>query len=98
MSIRVVYQFEVSLEDTERFVRAWHQIVEAHSGHGALGSTLLRHEDEPTRWCAISHWVDRQTWLDNRRDDAAPEAYAVFRQCVDVISKDVFTQWAAVNV
>lgn len=97
MSIRVVYQFIVDPVDREAFVDAWHQIVEAHSGHGALGSMLLAHQDDPSRWCAISRWVDRQTWLANRTDDAHPAAYEVFRRCVEVVSKDVFDEWAVVE-
>ena len=92
MIIQVVYTFDVHPSDAQRFERAWTHIVHAHAGHGALGSSLLRDPEQPNLWCAISRWVDRSTWEQNRTDDAHPEAYAVFRECATVLSKQVFEQ------
>lgn len=92
MPIQVIYTFEVNPNDAQRFEQAWTQIVHAHAGHGALGSSLLRSEEEPNLWCAVSRWVDRDTWERNRTDAAHPEAYAVFRECADVLTKHVFEQ------
>ncbi len=92
--IRVMYTFEVDLEGLEAFESAWRQIVEAHrsAGHGAIESVLLRDPERPSRFFAISRWGSRELWEKNRTDDAHPEAYAVFRQHVEVLERRVLDE------
>ena len=92
MPIRVVYEFDVVEGAEDEFVASWRAIVDAHATEGALGSVLHRDPECEGRWVAMSRWVDRQTWELNRRDDAAPEAYAVFRRVVEVVSKRVLEE------
>ncbi len=40
----------------------------------------------------MSTWTSREVWEANRRDDIAPEAYALFREVVEVVSKRVLEE------
>ena len=90
--IRVVYEFDVAPERAEDLRASWRAIVDAHAGDGALGSALFRDPEDARRWVAMSTWESRALWEANRRDDAAPEAYAVFREVVEVVSKRVLEE------
>ena len=94
--IRVIYHFDVLPGEGAAFEDAWHAIVAAHAGDGALGSMLLRGEGAG-EYVAISRWVSREVWELNRRDDVAPEAYAVFRRVCEVTSKHVLEEIAVVG-
>ena len=48
-------------------------------------------------YVAISRWESREVWEANRRDDVAPEAYAVFRRVCEVTSKQVLQEIAALG-
>ena len=91
--IRVVYEFEVVQGKEEQLHEAWRAIVLAHSKEGALESTLA-HDPEASgnRFVAISRWRSRAHWEEGRRDDAAPEAYASFRDAVEVLSRRVLIE------
>lgn len=93
--IRVIYHFDVLPEEDAAFEAAWRAIVAAHAGDGALGSMLLRREEGG--YVAISRWESREVWEANRRDDAAPEAYAVFRRVCEVTSRQVLEEIAVLG-
>ena len=90
--IRVMYEFQVTPGAGDALRASWRAIVDAHSGDGALGSVLFRDPELEDRWVAMSTWTSREAWALNRRDDAAPEAYAVFREIVEVVSKRVLEE------
>jgi quinol monooxygenase YgiN len=90
--IRVVYELDVAPGRAEDLKASWRAIVDAHAGGGALGSALFRDPEVGGRWVAMSTWVSREAWEANRRDDAAPEAYALFREVVEVASKRVLEE------
>jgi heme-degrading monooxygenase HmoA len=95
---RVVYELDVMPGKEAQCREAWADIVMAHSGEGALGSVLLDDPEEPGRYVAISRWESMQAWETGRRDDAAPEAYARFRDAlVEVISKRVLHEIARIE-
>ena len=91
--IRVVYELDVKPGRAQACHDAWRQIVEAHRHDGALGSALCRDPEVPNRLVAISRWESLEAWEQGRRDEAAPEAYARFRDAlVEVISKRVLEE------
>ncbi len=90
--IRVVYEFDVAPGRAEDLRTSWRAIVDAHAGDGALGSALFRDPEDESRWVAMSTWTSREVWEANRRDDIAPEAYALFREVVEVVSKRVLEE------
>ena len=97
MPIRVIYELRVQRQAQAELHESWRAIVAAHAATGALGSMLLRAPDAPdtredashVRLIAISRWESVAAWQQHRRDDAAPIAYARFRQLAEVLSRTV---------
>ena len=86
--IRVIYTWQVTPENFERFREIWRTTTERvhQTVPGALGSLLLQSPDDESRVMTIARWESHQAWQDfwGNSDPKEMQAMSQFAESISV--------------